>query len=312
MVSCLHYYSARSINTAYFPCHCIVPSLHHSKGSSMSSSKTISNLIVEVEWSTYHYHLTNGHQRKIRGVEISYQLAILVFLWKQIFVSLVSLLFYLRVSSDPVLSSSQRGQGWQGRLPRASTAPASSCNVTRTVTRSLSPFTCSVSTCHLFQTETTIVKMAGLTGQGLLTWSANLWHLRKVKVYCGWLRRWPAWPQLAPCTPGYNRFLLSRYLALGVTTCPWPGSHATSSCRGHPCMVQRGRRERERREGSGRWTTGHTHYWPPQDWGLGILHKGTHFTMKRKYVILGRDYHVSVCQGSGEARRMWRFHYNWV
>ena len=77
----------------------------------MSSSKTISNLIVEVECSTYHYHLTNGHQRKIRGVEISYQLAILVFLWKQIFVSLVSLLFCLRVSSDPVLSSSQRGQG---------------------------------------------------------------------------------------------------------------------------------------------------------------------------------------------------------
>ena len=47
-------------------------------------------------------------------------------------------------------------------------------------------------------------------------------------------------------------------------------------------------------------------HWPHSllDWGLGILHKGTHFTMKRKYVILGRDYHVSVCQGSGGARRM--------
>ena len=44
------------------------------------------------------------------------------------------------------------------------------------------------------------------------------------------------------CTPGQKPVLLSRDLALWVTTCPWPGSHrATSWCRGHPCMVQRER-----------------------------------------------------------------------
>ena len=57
----------------------------------------------------------------------------------------------------------------------------------------------------------------------------------------------------------------------------------------------------ERREGSGRWTTGHTHY---RTGAWAFCTKGTHFTMKRKYVILGQDYHVSVCQGSGGARRM--------
>ena len=233
-------------------------------------------------------------RRRSVGVEISYQLAILVFLWKQIFVSLVSLLFCLRVSSDPVLLSSQRGQGWQGWLLLASIAPASSWVVTRTVTRSLSPCT-SVSMCHYFR-RTTIVKMAGLTGQGLMTWSANLWHLRKVKVYWGWLRRWPAWPQCSPplCTPGQNRFLaaqsdsgaggdnlslarLSRYLLM-------PGT---------PVHGTRERPERERGQrrhcslASGPLGTA-------ADWAFCT--KGTHFTLKRKYVILGRDYHVRVWQ----------------
>ena len=125
-------------------------------------------------------------RRRSVGVEISYQLAILVFLWK-IFVSLIFLLFYQHVSSDPVLLSSPQGSGWQGRLLPASSDPASSWFVTRTVTTgSLSPCTW-VTICHKRQS----IYWEKLSGQGL-TWSVNLWHLRKVKVYCGWLRRWPA------------------------------------------------------------------------------------------------------------------------
>ena len=95
------------------------------------------------------------------------------------------------------------------------------------------------------------------------------------------------WPEPVPAQSlsgagGDNLSLarLSRYLLM-------PGTPVHGTERG------------ERGQGAGplaTLTTGH--------WGLGILHKGTHFTMKRKYVILGRDYHVSVCQGSGGARRM--------
>ena len=94
--------------------------------------KDISNLIYGVEWPFIISLMTpiiiislmTTRGRSV-GVEISYQLAILVFLWK-IFVSLISLLFSLRVSSDPVLLSSPQGSGWQGRLPPASSGPASS------------------------------------------------------------------------------------------------------------------------------------------------------------------------------------------
>ena len=97
-----------------------------------------------------------------------------------------------------------------------------------------------------------------------------------------WLYTWP------------EPVLLSRDLALGVTTCPWPGSHgATSWCRGHPCMVQRGQPERERGQSL---EPGLDHWAQQQVWAFCT--KETPFTMKRKYVIMGWDYHVSVCQGS--------------
>ena len=98
------------------------------------------------------------------------------------------------------------------------------------------------------------------------------------------------------CTPGQEPVLLSRDLALWVTTCPWPGSHATSSCRGHPCMVpERGRREREGSEAA--WTTGHRSR-------LGILHKGDSFHVEKKVCYLGPGLSCQSLTESGWARRM--------
>ena len=87
-------------------------------------------LSLPISISSWHHQeitiiITNGHQRRMSGVEISYQSAILVSLWKQVFVSLISRLSFLHVSSEP--PSSQGGRGWSGRLLLASTAPASSC-----------------------------------------------------------------------------------------------------------------------------------------------------------------------------------------
>ena len=79
--------------------------------------------------------------------------------------------------------------------------------------------------------------------------------------------------------------LLSRDLALGVTTCPWPGSHrGYLQIPGTPVHgTERGQRERER----GQSLEPGLDHWAAAAAGLGILHKGTQFTMKRKYVIMG-------------------------